>query len=366
MVKRHGNLWKDVISYDNIREAYRRSRKGKTRKPGVMVVDADPEPYLLEIRRMLVERTYRSGRYRAFEVRERGKVRIVYNIDYYPHRIVHWALMLVIKPILMDYIGEGHSFAAMEGRGTHQALTKVRRALHSDPEGTRYCLKMDVRQFFPSIDKGIMMRKLERRIKDPDVLWLCREIVYGFPGPGLPIGNYTSQYFANYYLADIDRYMTQVWHCRHYVRYMDDIVILGSSKSWLHRARRKVDALLREDGLEMKGDWQVFPVDDRGIDFVGYRIWRDRVRVRDATVRRLKSRCRGIEHRLDAGCRPSLSDIGCLASYHGVLSWCDGRALEMETVYPLWERIQNGNTHSDIRCAPRGARHGADRHAVQA
>lgn len=338
MVKRLKNKWKDVVSSDNLLEAYKRSRRGKTTKPQVASFDTDPIPRLEEIQKSLIEKTYRSGEYRAFTIREGGKERIVYDIDYDPHRIVHWALMLQIRPMIMDYIGEGHSFAAMEGRGSHQALQKLRDALRKDPEGTVYCLKMDVRKFFPSIDKNIMMRKLERRIKDKDVLWLCGEIIYGFPGPGLPIGNYTSQYFANFYLADLDRYMTQVWHCKHYIRYMDDIIILGSSKAWLHRARRKVDELLTADGLEMKGNWQIFPVDDRGVDFVGYRTFRDHVLLKEPTVKRLKSKCKAIRSKLADGGSLDIHDLGSLCSYNGVLRWCDGYHLANETIYTIVER----------------------------
>lgn len=240
MVKRYGNLWERVCSLENITKAYLESRKGKTTKPQVAKVDEDPMPYLEEVCRMLVNKTYRSGEYRAFTIHERGKDRVVYDIDYFPHRIVHWALMIVIKPILMDSIGD-HSFAAMEGRGSHQALRKVQEYLRRDPDGTKYCFKMDVRKFFPSIKKDIMMRKIERKIKDEDVLWLCREIIFGFKDPGLPIGNYTSQYFANYYLSSVIRHMKQVFHCHYLVAYMDDIVILGSSKSWLRRVKKRID-----------------------------------------------------------------------------------------------------------------------------
>ena len=338
MVKRLKNKWKDVVSSDNLLEAYRQSRRGKTHKPQVMAFDQDPMPRLEAIQKSLIDKTYRSGEYRAFTIHEGQKERIVYDIDYDPHRIVHWALMLQIRPTIMDYIGEGHSFAAMEGRGSHQALKKLRDALYQDPEGTKYCLKMDVRKFFPSINKDIMVRKLERRIKDPDIMWLCREIIYGFPGSGLPIGNYTSQYFANFYLADLDRYMTQTWHCKHYIRYMDDIIILGSSKAWLHRVKRKVDELLTADGLEMKGNWQIFPVDDRGIDFVGYRTFRDHVLLKTPTVRRLKAKCRAIQEKVDNGEDLDIHDIGCLCSYNGVLKWCDGYKLATKTIYKIVER----------------------------
>lgn len=333
-VKRYGNLWEQVCSLENITKAYLESRKGKTTKPQVAKVDEDPMPYLEEVCRMLVNKTYRSGEYRAFTIHERGKDRVVYDIDYFPHRIVHWALMIVIKPILMDSIGD-HSYAAMEGRGSHQALRKVQEYLRRDPDGTKYCFKMDVRKFFPSIKKDIMMRKIERKIKDEDVLWLCREIIFGFKDPGLPIGNYTSQYFANYYLSSVIRHMKQVFHCHYLVAYMDDIVILGSSKSWLRRIKKRMVLQLEENGLEMKRNWQIFPVDVRGVDFVGYRIFREFTLLRNGTKRTMVRKMRDIGRRMDDGHVFDEHDRGVVASYSGILSWCDGHRLFRKYIKPI-------------------------------
>lgn len=330
MVKRYGNLWERVVSIENITQAYHESRKGKTSKPGVRQVDEDPSTFIMEIQRLLVNKEYRSGEYREFQIHERGKDRLVYDVDYFPHRIVHWALMLVIRPILMDSIGD-HSYAAMQGRGSHQALTKLKGYLHKDPEGTKYCFKMDVRKFFPSIDKDLMMKKLARKIKDPDVLWLCSEIIYGYPGPGLPIGNYTSQYFANYYLANIDRHMKQVMHCKHYLRYMDDIIVLGKSKSWLRRVKKRMDQLLTENGLTMKSNWQIFPVESRGVDFVGYRTFHNFCLVRTKNKNKMKRAMRRLEAKLDAGHDLDEHDLGCLASWSGILGWCDSWRLAKKT-----------------------------------
>lgn len=321
----------------NLMRAYKESRKGKSNKPGVRMVDANPIPFLKEVQRLLITKEYRSGTYRGFIVHERNKDREVFDIDYFPHRIVHWALMLVIRPILMDYIGD-HSYAAMQGRGSHQALSKLKQYLRKDPEGTRYCFKMDVKKYFPSIIQEILIRKLERKIKDPDVMWLCKEIIYGYEGPGLPIGNYTSQYFANYYLADVDRYMKQKWHCHYYLRYMDDIIVLGSSKSWLHRVQRKMESLLKENGLTMKPNWQIFQVEDRGVDFVGYRTFHHLCIVRKQTKYRIKKVCRRLSVKINEGRGLDVHDVGSMVSYKGVLMWCNGFRLAKLTILDILEK----------------------------
>ena len=198
---------------------------------------------------------------------------------------------------------------------------------------------MDVRKFFPSIDKDIMIRKLERKIKDPDVLWLCREIVYGFPYPGLPIGNYTSQYFANYYLSSVVRHMKQVFHCHYMVVYMDDMVILGSSKSWLRRVRKRMVMQLSENGLRIKDNWQIFPVDDRGVDFVGYRIFRDYTLLRTYTKRTMARKMHSLRSRMEQGHIFDEHDRGVVASYSGILGWCDGYRLFDRHIKPILEMI---------------------------
>lgn len=336
MVKRYGNLWERVCSVENITKAYLESRKGKSHKPGVMEVDADPMTYIMEVKRLLETKEYRSGDYREIIVHD-PKERIVYDVDYFPHRIVHWSLMLVIRPILMNCIGP-HSYAAMKGRGSHQALTQLKEYL-KDEEYSQYCFKMDVRKFFPSIDKDKMIEKLERKIKDPDVIWLCKEIVYGFPGTGLPIGNYTSQYFANYYLSDIDRFFKQTWHTKYLLRYMDDYIVLGANKSWLRRFKKRMEALLTENGLRLKDNWQIFPVKN-GIAFVGYLTFRTHCLVRPRTRHNIKRACARIKKalKLDPTITPSMR--GTIASYHGILKWCDGWTLANKTIFTIIPRSE--------------------------
>lgn len=281
---------------------------------------------------MLVNKTYRSGEYREIRIHD-PKERIVYDVDYFPHRLVHWALIQVIRPYLMDCIGP-HSFGAMKGRGPHQALKLLDRYLE-DEDWTRYCLKTDVRQYFPSIPKDKLIAKLERKFKDPDIIWLCSEIVYGFPGDGLPIGNFTSQYFANFYFHDIYHHLKHVLHCKHIIGYMDDWIVLGKSKAWLRRVKARMERLFAENGLTMKGNWQIFPVSN-GIPFLGYITYPTHRRVRSRTKRNLRRACRRISEMLNSATTDmTLSMLSVLASYHGILRWCDGYGLERSTIYRI-------------------------------
>lgn len=283
----------------------------------------------MEVRRLLVTKTYRSGDYREIIIHD-PKERKVYDVDYFPHRIVHWALIQIIRPILMNCIGP-HSFGAMKGRGPHQALTLLDKYL-KDTEWTAYCLKTDVKKYFPSIPKDKLLAKLERKIKDPDVIWLCSEIINGYSGPGLPIGNYTSQYFANYFFYDIYHELKHRLHCKYIIGYMDDWIILGKSKSWLRRVKRKLESLLERNGLMMKGNWQVFPVAN-GIPFLGYITFPTHRRVRSRIKRNLYRACGRIQQQLNSVMTDSMLSV--LASYHGILGWCDGHGLERDTIYRI-------------------------------
>jgi hypothetical protein len=213
----------------------------------------------------------------------------------------------------------------------HRGLQDLRRALR-DVDGTRYCLKMDVRKFYPSLDRGVLKRTLRRKLKDPETLELLDEIVDSAPGPkGVPIGNYLSQYFGNLYLSGLDHWLKEVKRVRYYYRYCDDLVVLGPDKAELHRLRRDIESYLQDElRLELKDNWQVFPTRVRGIDFLGYRSFGDYTLLRESTARRMKRRMREISERglWDEHARSTV------ASYRGWMQWCDASGLDARYVAP--------------------------------
>lgn len=340
MTKRKGNLWEKLVSYENIKLAYQSARKGKTHRPDVQKVDEDPDRYIREVQRLLVSGEYRTSQYRMFQIHEKGKTRDVADLPFFPDRIIHWALILVLHDMIMKNLIP-QTYAALPGRGAHQALTHVKRALRD--ERARYYLQIDIRKYFPSIDREVMMGKLEKRIKDRKVLDLCRLIIDEYPLPGLPIGNYTSQYFANFYLSELDHYMKERFHCHWYFRYMDDIVIIGWSKAWLRRCLRRIVEIIGLWGLTVKPTWAIRPT-WVGIDFVGFVSFRTRegivyVLLRKRTKHRLKRACGRILGKLRDGEPATKHDKGVVASYLGCLRWCDGFRLGRKTVYPLMEFV---------------------------
>lgn len=191
---------------ENLQRAYKESRRGKTHKALVKKVDENPEFYLKEIQQMLINKTFKTSQYRSFMLRERGKNREVVDLPYFPDRIVQWALMLQIGPIFKRlFISD--TYAAIEGKGSHKCLHKLHKFMR-DKEATRYCLKLDVKKYFNNINKELLKQMLRRYIKCKDTLWLIDEIIDSYP-QGIPIGNYTSQYFGNFYLTQFDHWIKE-------------------------------------------------------------------------------------------------------------------------------------------------------------
>ncbi len=266
-MKRINNLYNQIISIENLQLADEKARKGKTRSYGVLKHDKSREQNILDLHKMLKEGTYKTSPYDIF-IKKTPKIRKIYRLPYFPDRIAHHAVMNIMEPIWYKVFSV-NSYSCIKGRGIHQALVDLKRYLKKDPEGTKYCLKIDIKKFYDNIDHDILKAIIRKKIKDVRLLTLLDEVIDS--APGVPIGNYLSQYFANLYLTYFDHWLKEVKGVKYYLRYADDIVILASNKEFLHSLFKDMDRYLREElKLEIKGNWQIFPVEDRGIDFVGY------------------------------------------------------------------------------------------------
>lgn len=221
---------------------------------------------LLKLQTMLLDKTFKTSPYAIFKVYE-PKEREVYRLPYFPDRIVHHAIMNVLEPIFVKTFTTD-TYSCIKGMGLHKASRRLSKALKNVDE-TKYCLKLDIKKFYPSVDHGILKSLLRRKFKDNDLLNLLDEIIDS--ANGIPIGNYLSQYFANFYLTYFDHWLKEELKVKYYYRYADDIVILHSSKDYLHGLLSKIRIYLNVNlKLDVKGNYQVFPVASRGIDFLGY------------------------------------------------------------------------------------------------
>jgi RNA-directed DNA polymerase len=292
-VKRIGHIYENVCDINNIKQAALRASLGKRDQKRVRRVLDNLNEAAAEIQRMLSTKTYKPSPYVIKTVRDgaRQKERTIYKPRFYPDQTIHWALMLQLEPVIMRGMYR-YSCGSVPGRGTSDGQNTLRNWLDTDRRGTKYCLKMDVSKFYPSVDNEILKQMFRRKIKDEDCLWLIDTIIDS--AQGLPIGNYTSQWFANFYLEGLDRFIKQELGVRYYIRYVDDLVLLGPNKKKLHAARRAIANYLSGIGLQLKGNWQVFRVDDRGIDFLGLRFFRTHTILRKRNALRIRRRMRKI------------------------------------------------------------------------
>lgn len=264
-MKRIGNLYDKICSAENIRLAYEKARKGKSKQYGVRFFEINLEDNLAAIRCELISGSYKTSEYKVFTIYD-PKEREIYRLPF-RDRVVHHAIMNVLENIWTS-IFITYTYSCIKGRGIHGAMRHIKRDL-KDITGTKYCLKLDIRKFYPSINHEILKQIIRRKIKDARLSQLLDGIIDS--APGVPIGNYLSQFFANLYLSYFDHWLKEEKKVKYYYRYADDIVILGANKPYLHDLLTDISKYLSEQlKLNVKRNYQVFPIDARGIDFLGY------------------------------------------------------------------------------------------------
>lgn len=317
-LKRTGYIYPKIYSIDNIEKAIEMAAKGKRRQKRVREILDHKNEYAIEIHKMLRDKTYVPSPYIIKHIFDGSamKSREIYKPRFFPDQIIHWALMLQIQPLIMNSM-YAYNCGSVPGRGASHGQKAIRKWLDTDKKNTKYCLKMDVKKFYPSISNDIMKSMFRCKIKDKDCLWLIDKIVDS--ANGLPIGNFTSQWFANFYLQGLDHFIKQLPGCDYYVRYVDDLVILGPNKKALHKARKRISEHLGNIKLTMKNDWQVFKINDRPIDFLGFRFYRDCTTLRRRNALRIRRRIKKISKKSTL----NYHDACAIVSYWGWLKRSD-------------------------------------------
>lgn len=328
-MKRVGNIYDKICDLDNIKTAIMKSSLGKRDQRRVKRVVDNVDLYAQRISTLLQEKRYSPSPYEVKTIRDGAsqKTRTIHKPRYYPDQIIHWALMLQLQPLIMRGM-YAYSCGSVPGRGTSLGQKVLRKWLDHDHTGTKYCLKMDITKFYPSIDSDTLKAAFRRHLKDKDCLWLINTIIDS--NVGLPIGNYTSQWFANFFLQDLDHMIKGRLGVPHYIRYVDDLVLLGPNKKQLHAARREIEVYLNSINLTLKPNWQVFRADRRAIDFLGLRFYRDRTTLRKRNALRIRRRIRKI------GRKPRLTyrDACAVISYWGWIKRTNSYRFHHEHVKP--------------------------------
>ena len=161
---------------ENLKLAHQHARKGKGWYQEVKMVDADPDKYLGMLQEMLINKTYHTSEYTTFIKNDSGKEREIFKLPYFPDRICQWAVLQVIEPQLLAYFTDD-TYSAIPNKGIHAAFKKLRKAVDEHPDEMTYCLKIDCKKFYPSIDHDILKQKFRRKYKDPELLELIDEII---------------------------------------------------------------------------------------------------------------------------------------------------------------------------------------------
>lgn len=340
-MKRYNNLHKKVCDRDNIEMADLKARRCKPTNWGVIKHDRfkDFDNFILQ--QQLTNLTYKTSPYTTFKVFE-PKERIIFRLPYYPDRITHHAIMNVTENIWTKTFIQ-QTYSCIKSRGIHQVVRDLRRALRKDPGKTVYCLKLDITKFYPSINHDILKAIIRRKIKDKKLLVLLDEIIDS--ADGVPIGNYLSQFFANLYLAYFDHWIKEEVGIKYYYRYADDIVILGDNKQYLHNLLIAIKMYLSLNlKLKVKPNYQVFPVDSRGIDFVGYRFYHTHTLLRKSIKKKMMKAVSLFKQK-----EIDIKDLANkMNSYFGWLKYCDSkhllRKIEEETglSYSNWNGEYKG------------------------
>lgn len=293
-------MFNQVCSFENLLSAHLKARKGRRYWKYILDFDYNAEKNLLDLRKELWNQTYQHGRYKEFIVNDSKKREI--KAAPFRDRVVHHALCNIIEPILdKKFIFD--SYACREGKGVHRAVKRLQQFIRAYSPNNFYILKCDVKKYFDSIDHQKLQKLIKKKIKDTKVLWLIEVIIESQKGEkGIPLGNLTSQLFANIYLNELDQFIKHKLREKHYVRYMDDFLILSYDKKYLHSIKEEIRCfLIKELKLELHlAKTNVFPI-KQGINFLGYRVFPAYRLLKKSTVKRFSKRMKVYRRKMKQG-----------------------------------------------------------------
>lgn len=334
-MKSYNHLYEDFINEDNLVSAVKLATQNKVGKKS----KRNKKKYYRENLDMLKPKLIRyAENFKHYEhevkeiydgVRRKKRNIIVPSMN---EQILHHMIINVLKPIFMKSMYE-HSYGSIPGRGSLKAKKRIERWIKNDDKGTRYFLKMDVKKYFESIPHDILKAKLSKMIHDEKFMNVINEVI-DTTEVGIPLGFYTSQWFANFYLTELDHYIKNELGAKHYVRYMDDMVIFGSNKKELGKMRKLIEKYLNEKlGLTLKENWTICPLKyfprcgmtwrGQDLDFMGFRFIRGKTILRRALAYKMTRKARSICKKKRKGRPITIHDARSMLSYNGWLKHTD-------------------------------------------
>ncbi len=329
-MKIYENLFESIISVENLLLAWEKFKKGKRSRKDVQEFEWLLEPNIFQLHRDLKSRRYKHGGYHTFYIQD-PKQRLI-SKAHVRDRIVHQAIFNILNPIFeAGFIST--SFSCRIGKGTHRgvlAVDKMIRQVSRNYTQPCYVLKCDIRKFFRSVNHQLISETFAKRIKDEDTLWLLKRIVESFP-EGMPIGNLTSQLFANIYMDEFDQFVKQILGVKHYARYTDDFIVVAPSKEYLQNLLEPIQEFLRDNlSLGLHPNKISIRKYQQGADFLGYVVLPHRTQLRTKTKRRVIKKIKTRLSEQKSGAITAFNLKQSLASYAGVLSHANTYKLKGE------------------------------------
>lgn len=293
---------------------------------------------------MLMEETYICSDYKLKSIFE-PKERIIYVLPFYPDRIIQHAIMNILEPVFDSMFYE-NSFACRKGKGQHRASQTCMKFVRN----SKYCLQCDISKFYPSINHKILKELLEHKFKDKKLLRLFNTIIDSINDESnVPIGNYMSQWFGNFYMTELDRFCYEKLNCKKYFRYCDDFVLFGDCKKELNYWREEIKEFLSDKLKLSLSKAEIYPV-SQGIDIVGYRHFPNKILLRKSTAKRISKRINNILNQFSRKEIELDSAIGKVASAKGWLSHAQTYNLKIKLdIFNVWDKLMEIKKYSDFK-----------------
>ncbi len=347
-MKTYRNIYDKIIDPVNLFESWTEFLRGKKGKTDVQKFEYFLEQNIFSLHSDLVSKRYRHGRYAGFCIHD-PKLRHIHKATV-RDRVLHHAVFRVLNPIFEETFIPT-SFSCRVGYGTHKGVAVLEGMLWKmSRNGTRPCfaLKCDIKKFFDSVDHEILLATIKKRIKDYDAMWLIRKIIGGYASQprererevskkGIPIGNLTSQLFANIYLNEFDQFVKHELRVKHYVRYTDDFIIAADNTEYLQNLLPPIADFLKEKlRLELHPQKIIVRKLSQGVDFLGYVIFPKHRLIRTKTRKRIFERMRKLirEYRREEIGEKKLNQT--VQSYLGVLSHAKSHKLSEYLKNMIW------------------------------
>lgn len=317
-MKVYKNLFKKIITINNFKKAYKNATKGKNYYTEVKAIRKyGINKYLRELLEEVKNKKYKVSKYTIFKRFTGLKWREIYKLPM-KDRIIQHAIMNVIEPIFREtFIVD--TYSSIKYKGLHFGLKRLKRKLKNNKYN--YYLKLDIYKCYPSLDKQILKDKLSKKFKDKDLLQLLFIIIDSCEN-GVPIGNYTSQYFNNFYFNDFDHWIKEIKGIKGYFRYCDDIIILGETKDELHSLFKEIKNQINKLNVKLKDNYQIYNIDKQGVDFLGYITYKDHIKIRKHIKQNFINKINKIDFN-----NLQEKDINILGSYWGIFTHADCRNL---------------------------------------